>query len=87
MNVIEDIENIVRIGGCVVMGVGVTPEKYRSLVEDATNQDYLVIGAQDSKDADFIASKMSGELLEPKSISILGLEMKVYFIKSEMVHG
>ena len=83
MTVIDDIANIIRNGGCVVMGVGVTPEKYRSLIEGATNQDYLVIGAKDSKDADYIASKMSGELLEPKIISVSGLEMNVYFIKSE----
>lgn len=83
MTVVEDIENIIRIGGCVVMGVGVTPEKYRLLLEGATNQDYIIIGAKDSKDADYIASKMSDELLGPKSISVLGLEMKVYFIKSK----
>lgn len=85
MTVIEDIANVIRLGGCVVIGVGVAPEKYRSLLEGATNQDYLVIGAMDSKDVDYIASKMSGELLEPKSLSVLGLEMKVYFIRSEKV--
>ncbi len=87
MTVIDDIENIIQIGGCVVMGAGVTPEKYRSLLEGTTNQDYLIIGAKDSKDADYIASKMSSDLLEPKSISVLGLEMKIYFIKSEKVNS
>jgi len=57
MTVIEDIENVIRIGGCVVMGVGVTPEKYRLLLVGATNQDYIVIGAKNLKDADYIASK------------------------------
>lgn len=65
------------------MGVGVTAEQYRSLLEGATNQNCLVIGAKDSKDADYVASKMSDEILEPKSLSVLGLEMKVYFIQSE----
>jgi len=64
------------------MGVGVTPEKYRSLLEGATSQDYLVIGAKDSKDADYIASKMSTEPLGHKSLSVLGLEMNVYLIKN-----
>jgi len=68
-----------------VMGVGVTPEKYRLLLEDAMNQDYIVIGAKDSKDADYITSKMGGEVLDPKTISVSGLEMKVDFIKSEKV--
>jgi hypothetical protein len=53
--------------------------------EGATNQDYVVIGAKDSKDAEHVASKMSGEFLEPKSISVAGLEMKVCFIKNENV--
>ena len=67
------------------MGVGIAPEKYRSLLEGATNQDYLVIGAKDSNDADYVASKMSDEILEPRSLSVLGLQMKVYFIRSEKV--
>jgi hypothetical protein len=67
------------------MGVGITPEQYRLLIEGATNQDYRVIGAKDSKDADYVALKMSNELLEPRLISVLGLEMEVYFIKSEKV--
>jgi hypothetical protein len=79
----EDIANVVRMGGCVVMGVGVTPENYRSLLEGATHQDFLVFGAKESKDADFIASKMSGEILAPKSLSVLGLEMSVYLVKNE----
>jgi len=29
------------------MGVGITPEQYRLLIEGATNQDYFVIGAKD----------------------------------------
>jgi len=86
MTVFEDIENVIRNGGCVVIGVGVTPEKYRSLLEGATNQDYIVIGAKDSNDADIIASKMSGEFLEPKTITVLGSEMKIYFIKSEKIN-
>jgi len=85
MTVIEDIASVIRLGGCVVMGVGVAPEKYRALLEGATNQDYLVIGAEDSNEAAYVASKMSDEILEPKSLSVLGLEMKVYFIKSETV--
>ena len=85
MSVMEDIADVVRLGGCVVMGVGAAPEKYRTWLKGATNQDYLVIGVKDSKDADYVASKMSDEILEPKSLSVLGLEMKVYFIKSEKV--
>jgi hypothetical protein len=84
MTVIEDIANVIRLGGCVVMGVGVAPEKYLSLLEGAAIQDYLVIGAKDSRDAGYIASKMSGEILEPKSLSVLGLEMEIFLVKSEM---
>jgi hypothetical protein len=83
MPVIDHIANVVRFGGCVVMGIGVTPERYRLLVQDATSQDFIIIGAKDSKDANFIASRMSGELLEPKSLSVSGLEMNVYLIRSE----
>lgn len=83
MTIIEDIANVIRIGGCVVMGVGVTPERYRLLLQDATSQDYLVIGVKDSKDASLIASSMSSALLGPKSLSVLGLEMDVYLIKNE----
>jgi hypothetical protein len=53
------------------------------LLQDATSQDYIVIGSKDSKDAYFIASRMSGELLEPNSLSVSGLEMNVYLIRSE----
>lgn len=80
---VEDIANVIRLGGCVVMGVGVTSEKYRLLLQDATSQDYLIIGAKDSKDAKFIASKMSGELLGPKSLSVQGVEMNIYLVRSE----
>lgn len=69
------------------MGVGVAPEKFRSLLEGITNQDCLIIGEKDSKDADYVAAKMRGELLEPKTISVLELEMKVFFIKNEKVAG
>jgi hypothetical protein len=71
------------LGGCVVMGVGVTPEKYLSFIEGTANQDFLVIGAKGSRDACYFASKMSGEILEPKSLSISGLEMEVFLVKSE----
>lgn len=33
MTFIEDIANVIRFGGCVVMGIGVAPEKYRSLLQ------------------------------------------------------
>jgi hypothetical protein len=85
VNVMEEVANVVRIGGCVVMGVGVAPEKYRLLLEGTTSQDYLLFAAKDSKDGDYIASKMSGELLGPKSISVFGMEMNLYFIKSDKV--
>jgi hypothetical protein len=39
MTVMEDIENVIRMGGCVVMGVGVTPEEYRSFLEEGTNDE------------------------------------------------
>lgn len=87
MTVMDDIANLIRMGGCVVMGVGVTPERYRLLVEDGTNQDYLIIGAKDSQDANFIASKLSGKHLEPKSLSVLGLEMTVYLVRTEAVRS
>ncbi len=70
---IDHIADVIEIGGCVVIGIGVAPERYRILLQDSANQDYLVIGAKDSVDADFIASRMSGENLKPKSIVILEL--------------
>ncbi len=83
MTVAEDIANVIRIGGCIVMGIGVAPEQYRRLLQDATSQDYIVIGAKGSKDVNFIASSMSGKLVGPQSLRILGLEMDVYLVKSE----
>lgn len=80
MTVLDDITNILQLGGCVVMGIGVAPERYRLLLEGATNQDYMVIGKKDSGDAKFIASKMSGEQLSPKSVTVAGLEMEIYLI-------
>ena len=85
MTVMEDIASVIRLGGRVVMGIGVAPERYRQLLQNAINQDYLVIGAKDSPDVSFIASKIGGEFLEPQSLSVLGLEMNVYFVKSEKV--
>lgn len=88
MKVIDDIANVVRFGGCVVMGIGVSPERYRSLLQNATSQDYIVVGSRDSDDANFIASKLNGELLEPQTmLTVSGIEMSVYFIKSEKVQG
>ena len=78
----DHIAGIIQFGGCVVMGIGVTPERYRLLLQDATEQDYLVIGLKDSTDSKFIASRMSGESLSPKSIVILDLEMDAYLIRS-----
>lgn len=83
MTAMDHIANIIRIGGCVVMGIGVAPERYRSLLQDATSQDYMVIGSKDSKDARFIASRMGGKLLGPRSLSVSGLEMNVYLVRSE----
>jgi hypothetical protein len=42
MTVIEDIANIIRFWGCVVMGIGVAPERYRLLLQDATSQERYV---------------------------------------------
>lgn len=87
MTFIEDIANVIRFGGCVVMGIGVAPEKYRSLLQGTTTQDYMVVGAKDSNDASFIASRISGDVPEPKAFTLLGLEMNAYFIRSEKVNN
>lgn len=83
MTSIDHIAGVIELGGCLVMGIGVAPERYRILLQDSSNQDYLVIGAKDSVDADFIASRIGGENLKPKSIVILELEMDVYLIRSD----
>lgn len=82
MTFIDGIANVLQFGGCVVMGIGVAPERYRLLLQGATNQDYIVIGRKDSTDAKFIASNMSSEHLSPKSLTVLGLEMELYLIPS-----
>jgi len=80
MTILDDITNVLQLGGCVVMGIGVAPERYRLLLEGATNQDYMIIGKKDSADAKFIVLKMSGEQLSPKSITVAGLEIEIYLI-------
>ena len=87
MNGIDDIANIIQSGGCVVMGIGVTPERYRSLLLDATNQDYIVIGPKDSADANFIALRMCGDRIKPKSLSISDLDVDVYLIRGDRQQG
>ena len=82
MTSIDHIAKVIQLEGCVVMGIGVTPERYRLLLQGAANQDYIIIGPKDSADANFIASRMSSEYLKPKSLSILGLEMDVYLIRN-----
>jgi hypothetical protein len=83
MNVIDHTANVIQSGGCVVMGIGVTPERYRFLLQDATNQDYVVFGPRNSADANLIASRMSGERLKPRSLSVLGVEIDAYLIGSD----
>ena len=87
MNAVDDIANIIQSGGCVVMGIGVTPLRYRSLLLDATNQDYIVIGPKDSADANFIASRMCGDRVKPKSLSILDLDVDVYLVRGDKQQG
>lgn len=87
MNGVDDIANIIQSGGCVVMGVGVTPERYRLLLQDAANQDYIVIGLKDSDDADYIASRICGKGIEPKSLSISDLDVDVYLIRGDKQLG
>ena len=87
MTNIDHIANVIKVGGCVVMGIGVTPDKYRLLLQDAINQDYIVIGSKNSVDANFIASRVSDERLKPKSISVSGLEMDVYLVKGDKRAG
>jgi hypothetical protein len=83
MTSIDHIAKVIQLEGCVVMGIGVTPERYRLLLQGATNQDYIVLGPKDSADANFIASRMNGESLKPKSLSVLGLEMDIYLIRND----
>ncbi len=84
MTVGDEIANVIaHVGGCVAMGIGVAPERYRSLLHDATNQDYVVIGPKDSEDAGLIASRMGGEHLQATSLTISGIQMDVYLVKSD----
>ena len=83
MTIIHDIANVLEIGGCVVMGIGVAPERYRLLLQGATNQDYMIVGRKDSADAKFIASMMSSERVSAKPLTILGQELDVYLIRSD----
>jgi hypothetical protein len=80
---IDHIARVIQSGGCVVMGVGVAPERYRALLQGISNQDYILIAPKDSTDANFIASRINGEPLQPNPLSILGLKMDVYQIKGE----
>jgi hypothetical protein len=57
------------------MWVGVTPERYRLLLEDAVHQEYVVLGSKNSADAEFIAMKIGDESIQPKSLSISGLDV------------
>jgi hypothetical protein len=84
---IDQIADVVRFGDCVVMGVGVTPERYRLLLQDAADQDYVVIGPKDSTDAGFIATKMKGERIEPQSLSVAGQELDVYLVRLDRIGG
>ena len=81
MTVIEAIASVVRSGGCVVMGIGVAPEQYRALLAGATSQDYMVIAAKETNDANLIAERIGGELVAPRPLTALGLEMHVCLIK------
>ena len=87
MDNVEHIAEIIRSGGCVVLGMGVTPERYRSLLQGETNQDYLVIGPKESSDASLIASKMSTDPVISRSLPILDLEVDAYLIRSEKRTG
>ncbi len=87
MSSADHIANVIQSWGCVVLGIGVTPERYGSLFQDATKQDYLVIGPKDSSDANFIASRMFGDRVKPKSLSILDLEMDAYLIRGDKRAG
>ena len=81
MNTISHIEGIIRLGGCVVLGIGVTPEKYRMMLQIGSEQDYIIIGPKDSDDANLIAARMNDEKIAPRAISVLGLEMDAYVVK------
>lgn len=47
----------------------------------------MVIGAEDSDDASFIASRISNEVSEPKSITVFGIEMNICFVGDEKVNS
>ncbi len=87
MTSIDQITDVIELGGCVVIGIGVSPDRYRLLLKDASIQDYLVIGAKDSADAGFIASSMSGEELKPRKITLLEYEMEAYLIRIDEGSG
>lgn len=77
---IDHILGVVRLGYCVVMGIGVTQERLHSLAPDSSNQDFLVVGRQNSAEAKFIATRALGEAPESKSITIDDVEMDAYLI-------
>ncbi len=78
---IDHILGIVRLGYCVVMGMGVTPERFHSLAPDSSNQDYVVGGRQNSAEAKFIDTRVLGEPPESKSITIDDIKMDAYIIR------
>jgi hypothetical protein len=88
MTVGDEIANVIlHVGGCIVMGIGVTPERYRLLLHEATNQDYVIIGPKDSQDARLIASRMGEEHPQITSLTISGVPMDLYLVKSDRGEG
>ena len=81
----DHIAKVVQSGGCVVTGMGVTPERYRLLLQNATDQDYQVWGPKNSRDAHLIAQKMSGEDLKPHSITVFNMEIDMYLIINDKI--
>ena len=62
------------------MGAGTTPEKFKTMLDDPTDQDCIILGLKDSIDANIVSTKMTGNEIEPKSIAFFGMEMDVYLV-------
>jgi hypothetical protein len=53
------------------------------MLQGATLQDYMIFAAKDSVDASYLASRMGGGDSKPSPLSVLGVRMDVYLVKSD----
>ena len=84
MTVADHVTNvIIRLSDCVVMGIGVTPEKYRLLHHGATEQDYVIFVRKALEDTCLVGSRMGGEHLQATALTISGVSIGLYLVEGD----